>query len=123
MFQYHLQSLNVDGLKKLIKKYEPDFDTKNLKGLKLLQKVLETAMVEIPVTTISPLFVLYDLHVIASHKASESMQTSLKACYERLQMNPEIEDLKGLHEILIRHLCQSYETMIACPIKQSAQMP
>lgn len=116
-----IESLNVDGLRKLIKKYEPDFDTKNLKGLKLLQKVLETAMVEIPASTMSSFFVLYDLRVIASHKASESMQTLLKSCYERLKLNPEIEDLKGLHTNLIRHLCQSYKTMIACPIKQNVQ--
>lgn len=80
-------------------------------------------MVGVPASAIGPFFVLYDLRVIASHKASESMQTSLKTCYERLQMNPEIEDLKGLHTNLVRHLCKSYEIMIACPIIQNAQKP
>lgn len=112
-----VESLNVDALKTLIHTYAPKFDLKTLKGLKLLEKVLEIAMVNIPDTTITPFFVLYDLRVVSSHKDSASLRKTLRYCYERLGMNPDNEDLRELHRKLVDQLSHAYKTMIDCPIK------
>jgi len=112
-----VESLNVDGLKKLVSVYAPDFETKGLKGLKLLEKLLHTAFVDLPEKTISPFFVLYDLRVVASHKDAPKLKQILRTCYERLGMDPDKEDLEGLHTNLVLKLSESYKTIIDCPLK------
>lgn len=116
-----VESLNVDGLKKLAQKYDPEYDTKGIKGLKLLEKVTQSTMVDIPENTMSPFFVLYDLRVVASHKDSDSLRESLNYCYERLGLDPGQHDLQSLHTSLVEQLSGSYKNMISCDLlkKQS----
>jgi hypothetical protein len=112
-----VESLNVDSLKKVILLYAPNEDLSGLKGLKLLNKLIAAAFEDVDEKTIAPLFVLYDLRVVASHKDSDSLQDKLKACYERLELDQSSGDLALLHKTLLTRLCESYTTMSEAAIR------
>lgn len=118
-----VESLNNDGIKDTIHKYEPQVDLKNLRGLKLLEQLLLRACPTFNKNTLSPLFVLYDLRLVVSHSASDNLQKTFDSCYSRLGLAPASSSFKDLHHRLIDKLKDMYEQLIQSEFLPPPQVP
>ncbi len=91
------ESLSSDALTKLLK--DRDIDPKKMGTLKKLQRLLEHELPELDAaSTVSPLFVAYDLRVMNSHLTSESSMTeALDSCKQRLGLDADtgFEEIYG----------------------------
>ncbi len=109
-----VESLNVEGLKQVVRMYTAD-EIKGLKGLKLLEKLMGIAFAGLGAETLNPFFVLYDLRLVTSHKGSEQSRKMMKYCYERLGLDSGA-GFPDLHRTLLEELCDGYRQIINAPI-------
>lgn len=114
-----VESLNVEDLKKTVLLYAPSEKLTGLKGLKLLTRLILLAFEGIDEKTMAPLFVLYDLRIVASHKDSDSSKEMLESCYKRLGLDSSSTGLALLHQTLLTSLSNSYLAMIEAPVRPS----
>lgn len=88
-------------------------DPKGLRTLKRLQMVLEmlAPSADIP-SLMSPLFILYDFRVAASHLTSEKTATEMmKKITDRLALS-EGSDLQMIYTLLIEELLKSFKSLV-----------
>jgi hypothetical protein len=107
-----IESLNVRELKKALIEFGVEPDTiKGLKGLKLFEKFIEYVMkIENASEIVSPLFVLYDLRLLAGHIKDSNYDTNYKSCKDRLQLEKGATDL-DVHQHLCRNLIEMYKKL------------
>lgn len=107
-----IESLNISALKTLLESSGilPK-DIKGLKGLKLFEKfVNNTLKIENGSSIISPLFVLYDLRVLAGHIKDSGYTEKLNNCKERLSLNLKKTELE-VYEKLVISLIEMYSVL------------
>lgn len=107
-----VESLNNGSLKKVIKQSSPDTDLKDKRGLKLLDILLSMTLQGYSDSILSPLFVLYDLRVLVSHRRSDSSLEKREYCYSRLGLDSGTAGLKDLHLSLLLALKEMYVQLI-----------
>lgn len=108
-----VESFNVDALKDiLIESGIPSKDLKGLKGLKLFERFTEVFLKANDYRDIvSPLYVLYDLRVLAGHIKDSHYTDKLNSCKERLGLSITAKELETFNS-LIASLIDMYSKLI-----------
>lgn len=98
-----IESFNVSALKGLIENSGiSKKEIKGLKGLKLFEKFVNTVLeIENGSSLVSPLFILYDLRVLAGHIKDSKHTEKLKSCKERLGLNIKSTELEVYEKLVI----------------------
>lgn len=104
------ESLNVSELKKSLRENGVDSKLiKGLKGLKLFEKFIEHNLkIDNSSEIVSPLFVLYDLRLLAGHIKDSKYDEKFKSCKERLNLKDDITELE-VHREVCKKLKEMYE--------------
>jgi hypothetical protein len=107
-----IESLNVVEIKK--KLIENGVTTKSIKGLgglKLFQKFIEIILNKSEYSKIiSPLFVLYDLRLLAGHIKDSNYESKLKSCKDRLGLLENVS-LIEIQQTLCIKLIEMYKEL------------
>lgn len=107
-----IESLNATALKKLLENSGVAMkDLKGLKGLKLFEKFVNVCLnINEGSILVAPLFILYDLRVLAGHIKDSNHTDKLNNCKERLKLDFESTELE-VYEKLITSLIEMYEKL------------
>ena len=107
-----IESLNVKEIKKiLIEKGETKDSLKSLRGLKLFEKYINKILhINDYSKVISPLFVLYDLRLLAGHIKDSNYESKLKSCTDRLDI-PESVSIIEIQQTLCKKLIEMYKVL------------
>lgn len=107
-----IESLDVKNLKELILKSRIEQkEIEGLKGLKLFEKfVCFNLKQENASSIVSPLYVLYDLRVLAGHIKDSEYEKKIKTCKDRLNISENSTDIQ-VFESLIKSLIEMYQKL------------
>ncbi len=105
-----IESLCRDAIIDVIKKKKPDFDAKNMGGLKLMEKLIEVTHPKLNAKEImKPFFVLYDFRLVLDHDYTEEEEKKkLDFCYERLGIPKDYKRFEKIYDKLLEDLTKSY---------------
>lgn len=108
-----IESLSIENLKKIILKSGlTSKEIKELKGLKLFEKlIIGYAGPENGSKIVSPLFVLYDLRVLAGHIKDSKYSEKLEKCKIRLGLSSDAKQI-DIYNKLITKLIEMYKSLI-----------
>lgn len=108
-----IESLSIENLKKLvIKSGISSNEIKGLKGLKLFEKfVINYFVITNGSELVSPLYVLYDLRVLAGHIKNSKYEEKLQSCKIRLELPLDAKEIE-VYDKLISKLTDMYEKLI-----------
>lgn len=107
-----IESFNVNALKKLIEESGiSKTDIKGLKGLKLFEEFVKSVLkIDNASSLVSPLFILYDLRLLAGHIKDSKHTDKLNNCKERLGLNINNTEF-DTYEKLVKSLIEMYEKL------------
>lgn len=107
-----IEAIHDDALKKEIRSLDREFDMKEMKGLKLLEKWIELRSKTLDAHDVmKPFFVLYDFRIVLDHKMSENkIKEKKESCYNRLEIK-EKKDYESLYDKLIKQMTDSYNVL------------
>jgi hypothetical protein len=107
-----IESLNVTDIKNiLIEKGETAKSIKGLGGLKLFQKFIEIVLNKSNYfKIISPLFVLYDLRILAGHIKNTQYENTLNSCTDRLGLSNDVSIIE-IQQTLCKKLIEMYKDL------------
>ncbi|PZR16201.1 MAG: hypothetical protein DI539_17880, partial [Flavobacterium psychrophilum] len=107
-----IESFSIENLKKLILQtsIKPS-EIKGLKGLKLFEKfVINYLKIEDGNMVVSPLYVLYDLRVLAGHIKDSKYDEKVKSCKLRLNLSESATEME-VYNCLIQKLIDMYKIL------------
>jgi hypothetical protein len=106
------ESLNVTEIKKsIIQNGSTKESIKGLKGLKLFEQFLRLVLNKDDSSNlVSPLFVLYDLRLLAGHIKDSNYNSKIKSCKERLNLT-ENATMIETHQTLCVKLIEMYKEL------------
>ena len=120
-----VESINNKAIKTVLKTSHPELSSeiKDKKGIKLFQLWLKKNTTDIDVNIeICPLYVLYDLRLVAAHLYSdESRKELLQSCCKRLDLDENENDYVIIANRLIEKLSTMYETFNAAILKKAQE--
>lgn len=108
-----VESLNNEGLRKCITALAPATKFDGMKGLKLMQRWVDTAYGLDAARIMKPFFVLYDFRIVAAHLiGAESAEKKLASCHERMGIAEADRNFETLYDAVIDGLVASYEELL-----------
>lgn len=110
-----VESLNVAALKSWLAPHVAKDDLKNLKGLKLLQRWIETGLRSADAAALClPFFVLYDFRVLVCHLTSiDTHEEKLATINERLGLDRANQQLDVIYLTLLQRVSDSLQKIVA----------
>lgn len=114
-----VERINTKGIKQFLKINYSDTLPKDYKtngSIKTLQLLLtiysDKNNIDININKlISPLYVLYDLRILANHTYDSSAEETFIECMKRLSLDPDTDDYMQIYKTLIEHLKLMFETL------------
>ena len=109
-----IESMCRDSIIDAIKKKELDFDAKNTRAMKLIEKLMEVTHPDSDAKEImTPFFVLYDFRLVLDHDyTKEEEEKTLSFCYDRLGIIRDYKNFEKLYDKLLEELTGSYSKII-----------
>ncbi len=111
-----IESLDTQALKSVLREKVSSEDLKSLKGLKLFEKfVISGLNYEDGSSLVSPMYILYDLRLLAGHIKSSSYEERLQSCKERLGIDKN-SSLLECHNTIISKLINMYKILLSISV-------
>jgi len=96
-----IDNINATDIRKLLQNEVDPTDLKNKAGLKLLELFFEHKLnISRSDNLISPLFVLYDLRLLAAHLTDDSFNEKYDSCKERLNADMSLNYMETFKQVV-----------------------